>query len=93
MSGRYEQILNYVISVDFIFFGLTAVGLIVLRARGARAPAGRGMPGHPWTTLVFVAVSWAVVLNTILRYPANTLIGLGILAAGLPVFFLWRRQR
>jgi basic amino acid/polyamine antiporter, APA family len=93
LSGRYEQILNYVISVDFIFFGLTAVALIVLRSRGARAPAGRGMPGHPWTTLLFVAVSWAVVLNTIYRYPANTLIGLAILAAGVPAFFLWRRGR
>src|SRR5262249_43505224 len=31
VSGRYEQILNYVVSVDFIFFGLAATCLFVFR--------------------------------------------------------------
>jgi APA family basic amino acid/polyamine antiporter len=91
-SGRYEQILNYVISVDFIFFGLTAAGLIVLRRRLGPAAAAR-TPGHPWTTLGFVVVSWAVVANAVVRYPENTLIGVGILAAGVPVYFHWKRRQ
>jgi APA family basic amino acid/polyamine antiporter len=91
-SGRYEQILNYVISVDFIFFGLTAAGLIVLRRRLGPAATAR-TPGHPWTTLGFVVVSWTVVANAVVRYPENTLIGLGILAAGVPVYFYWKRRQ
>src|ERR1700730_6936674 len=86
LSGRYEQILNYVVSMDFIFFGLTSSTLFVFRRRPESV---RTTPGHPWTTALFVAVCWLVVANTICRYPGNTLIGMSILLAGVPVYFLW----
>ena len=89
-SGRYEQILNYVVSVDFIAFGLTATCLFVFRRREA-APASFSVPGHPWTTLFFVAVCWHVVLNTVYKYPANSAVGLAIVCAGVPAYFVWRR--
>jgi basic amino acid/polyamine antiporter, APA family len=95
MSGRYEQILNYVVSVDFISFGLTATCLFVFRRRDAATGddrAGFRVPGHPWTTLFFVAACWLVVLNTIYTYPGDSAIGLAILCAGVPVYFLWRRK-
>ena len=93
--GRYEQILNYVVSVDFIFFGATALCIFVFRRRrkagntAAENSVGR-IPGHPVSTALFVAVCWLVVINTVYRYPGNTLIGLGILLAGIPAFFFWR---
>ncbi len=96
LSGRYEQILNYVVSVDFIFFGVTATCIFVFRRRKTALQAAEGVrriasvPGHPVTTALFVAVCWLVVINTIYRYPENTLIGLAILLAGIPVFFFWR---
>jgi APA family basic amino acid/polyamine antiporter len=121
LSGRYEQILNYVVSVDFIFFGATALCIFVFRRRkqGAVAqPLGRAwaamasegalphgraiapndreritsVPGHPVTTALFVAICWLVVINTVYRYPQNTLIGLFILLAGIPAFFFWSRR-
>jgi APA family basic amino acid/polyamine antiporter len=110
VSGRYEQILNYVVSMDFIFFGLTATCIFVFRRRDAVAvaaaphPPGFGrcasvrdgpgyrVPGHPVTTALFVAACWLVVANTIYRYPRNSLVGLAMLAAGVPVYFLWRTR-
>jgi APA family basic amino acid/polyamine antiporter len=91
LSGRYEQILNYVVSVDFIGFGLTGAALFVFRRRGERAASFR-TPGHPVTTAFFVLASFLVVVNTVWRYPENTLIGLAILAAGVPAYMLWRRR-
>ncbi|HEV2884166.1 MAG TPA: APC family permease, partial [Pyrinomonadaceae bacterium] len=109
--GRYEQILNYVVSVDFIFFGATAACIFVFRRRARKArtdagivgtagvsPASVGrmriesevtnetggtpavpvprnftrVPGHPFTTALFVAVCWLVVINTVYKYPENT---------------------
>jgi APA family basic amino acid/polyamine antiporter len=50
------------------------------------------VPGHPVTTVAFIAICWLVVINTVYRYPENTLIGLAILVAGIPFFFFWNRQ-
>jgi APA family basic amino acid/polyamine antiporter len=97
VSGRYEQILNYVVSMNFLFFGLTATSIFVFRRRDARNRSGGSdgyhVPGHPVTTALFVAACWLVVINTIYRYPANSLIGMAILAAGVPVYWLWRVRR
>jgi len=96
LSGRYEQILNYVIAMDFLFFGLTATTLFVFRRRAARgemsASQGYRMPGHPASTVMFVAICWWVVGNTIYRYPQNSLIGFVLLLAGIPVYWFWSRR-
>jgi APA family basic amino acid/polyamine antiporter len=92
--GRYEQILNYVVSMDFIFFGLTACCIFVFRKREAPITQGANgkitrVPGHPFTTLLFVTACWLVVINTIVNYPSNTLIGMAILVAGVPAYLFW----
>jgi len=95
VSGRYDQILAYVVCADWVFFGLSAAALFVLRGRGI---GGNGsaihfpVPGHPWTTGGFVLVSVLVVLATAWAYPLNTLIGLGVVLAGVPVYLLWTRR-
>ena len=91
LSGRYDQILNYVVSVDFIFFGLSATCIFIFRKR-RKSGEGYRIPGHPATTFLFVAACWLVVINTIYKYPENSLIGLAIMLAGIPVYFLWRRR-
>jgi APA family basic amino acid/polyamine antiporter len=97
LSGRYEQILNYVVSMDFLFFGLTATTLFVFRRRIARnqMSPGRGyrVPGHPVTTAVFVAICWWVVANAVYRYPKNSLVGYALLLAGIPVYWAWSRTK
>jgi len=98
LSGRYEQILNYVVSVDFIFFGLTAACIFVFRRRKENRDAAEtntitSVPGHPVTTGLFVVICWLVVINTVYTYPENTLIGLAILFAGIPAYFFWRGRK
>ncbi len=103
LSGKYEQILNYVVSMDAVFFGLTGAALLVLRRRerherherhGGASEAGMGnvtwrMPGHPWTTLAFVIAFWSLALSTILQFPHDSGVGLLIMLAGVPVYFFW----
>jgi len=90
LSGRYEQILNYVTSMDWIFFGLTASCLFILRSRSQTVAPIR-MPGHPVTTALFCLVCWAVAANAIYTAPKDTLIGVAILVSGIPLYYIWKK--
>ncbi|HEY6138968.1 MAG TPA: amino acid permease [Thermoanaerobaculia bacterium] len=89
LSGTYEQILSYVVSVDFVFFGLTGAAVFVFRRR--HGPGQFRTPGHPVTTAVFTLACWAVVVATIVQSPKDSAIGYAILLAGLAAYRLWRR--
>jgi APA family basic amino acid/polyamine antiporter len=89
-SGTYEQILSYVVSVDFIFFGLTGAALLVFRKRGD--VGSFRTPGHPVTTLIFVVACWLIVAGTVVRSPMNSAIGFALLLAGVPAYAFWRRS-
>jgi APA family basic amino acid/polyamine antiporter len=93
LSGRYEQILNYVVALDAVFFGLTGATLLVFRRRDPQPSGGFRMPGHPWTTIVFVAAFWALAVNTVIHNPRSAGIGVLILLAGVPAYFAWRRGK
>jgi APA family basic amino acid/polyamine antiporter len=94
ITGGYEHILSYVVSIDFIFFGLTAASLFVFRRR-SDSSASTGLylaPGHPYTTALFVLASAGIVISTVASAPANSAIGLSILLAGIPVYLYWSRR-
>lgn len=93
LLGTYERILSYVVSVDVIFFGLTACCIFVFRKRQSDNDGKTlitRVPGHPLTTILFIAVCLLVVTNTVYRYPDNTLIGIAIMIAGVPAYLFWR---
>jgi APA family basic amino acid/polyamine antiporter len=91
-SGTYGEILNFEVTVDFIFFGMTAASLFILRRRqiGSDSVTYR-VPGHPFTTMLFVLSCAAIVLSAIIASPRNSAIALCIMLAGLPVYYFWRR--
>jgi basic amino acid/polyamine antiporter, APA family len=101
LSGKYDQILNYVVSVDFIWFGLTGASLFIFRRRRAAVEnsatdsMGRQflVPGHPVTTALFVTACALIVISTIYKHPGDSVIGLLIVVAGVPVYFFWHWWR
>lgn len=90
LLGTYDRILNYVVSVDAIFFALTACCVFILRKRQPAEAGATRVPGHPFTTIIFIAICVLVVINTVYRYPDNTLIGIAIMIAGVPAYWFWR---
>jgi APA family basic amino acid/polyamine antiporter len=90
LSGHYEQILNYVVALDAVFFGLTGAALLVLRRTSPPSEGAFRMPGHPWTTIVFVGAFWILAINTVVDNPRSAGIGVLILLAGVPAYFFWR---
>ena len=92
LAGRYEQILNYVVSIDSIFFGVTAVCLFVLRKRSTArdGPMKNGLKVNAIVIVLFMAAEWLVAASAIYKDPRNSAIGVGILLAGIPVYLFWR---
>jgi len=94
MSGKYEQILDYVVSVDSIFFGLTAACLFALRRREASTSEGAmfsfWLKVSSIMIVLFIAAEWLVAASAIYKSPRNSLIGVAILIAGIPVYYFWR---
>lgn len=90
--GFYEQVLNYVVALDAVFFGLTGAALLVFRRRERTAVSGPRMPGHPVTTLAFVLAFWILAASTIVQFPRDAGMGVVILLLGVPVYLYWRRK-
>jgi APA family basic amino acid/polyamine antiporter len=101
-TGKYDQILNYVEAIDVLFFGLTGASLIVFRLRERRERRERSdagtpekrirVPGHPFTTMLFVLACWAVAVTTVVQQPKSAGIGVVILLAGVVVYQFWRKR-
>src|SRR5436309_15617463 len=53
-SGKYGEILNFEVTVDFLSFAMTAAALFVLRRRQGALDGLYSAPGHPYTTATFV---------------------------------------
>jgi APA family basic amino acid/polyamine antiporter len=91
--GKFQELMNYTMFVAWIFYGLGAASIFVYRRKHPDMPRSYLVPGYPWTPLVFVLAAIALVLNVIVSTPRNASIGLGMVALGLPAYFIWRAQR
>ena len=91
-TGSFDQLLTYVVFAAWIFYGLGALSLIVLRRKQPHAHRPFRVPGYPLTPLLFVTAAAALVLNTIISQPTRAAVGIVVVFSGVPAYFWWRRQ-
>lgn len=92
-TGTFQQLLTYVVFIGWMFYGLGAIAVIVLRRTRPDAPRPFRVPGYPWTPIVFTLSAIAIVLNTVITRPRDVALGLLVVALGAPAYLLWRRGR
>jgi len=92
LLGSFNQIITYFIFVTVFFVGLTVASLFVLRAR-ERSPAAYTTPGYPATPIFFLALVLVLLVLLAGHSPTEAALGVAVVAAGIPVYFLTLRNR
>ena len=90
MIGGFNQLLSYVVFVGWMFYGLAGASIFVFRKTRADWPRPFRVPGYPFTPILFVLSAAAIVLNAVFTQPPmQTILGVGVVASGIPAYFLW----
>ncbi len=92
LTNTYGALFSRVIYTEWIFFALMAVGLVRLRRRPDYRPAYR-IVGYPFVPLLFAAAAVVIAVMQMTASPADSLLGFGMVVAGLPVYWAWSRPR
>jgi APA family basic amino acid/polyamine antiporter len=92
VSGSYEQLFTYVTFASVLFSTLGGLAIFRLRRTHAHLPRPYRVWGYPFVPVLFVAGSALLVVNTLMERPVESLLGLGIVAIGLPAYWHWRRR-
>ena len=86
-SGSYERLFTNVIFTAWIFYGLSVAAVVILRQTKPGLERPFTVPGYPWLSLLFCAAASGLVLTTMIGRPRSGLIGIGLVASGIPVYF------
>jgi basic amino acid/polyamine antiporter, APA family len=93
LSGKYDDLFNLVIFASWILYAMTAAAVLVLRMKKPALPRPYRTLGYPAVPLLFVAGAAILLASTLVDRRRESLMGLGIIAAGLPFYFYWKSSR
>ena len=89
LSGNFDQLTDMLIFAVYIFYGAMAMGVFILRRRMPDAYRPYKAWGYPVIPAIFVLFCAGLFINTIISRPREALIGLSLILAGIPVYFLF----
>ncbi len=92
LLGAFESLAGGFVFTMWIFYGLAGLALFVLRAKNPGAERVYRCPGYPVVPAIFVLVAFAMTVLAIISDPVHTLVWVGVLLLGWPVFRIWDRS-
>lgn len=93
ISGSYESLVDYAMFALWLSYGAMVAGVIVLRIKRPDLPRPYRMWGYPVTAVLFLAITAWFLGNMIVTRPIPSLAGTALVAAGIPIYLLWKRRR
>lgn len=92
LSGKYDQLFTYVIFASVILYGMATASVIVLRFKRPDLERPYRTLGYPFVPILFVAAIASLVVSTLIKSPRESLMGLGIIALGIPFYLFWSKR-
>ncbi len=93
LSGSFDTLTDYVIFGSWIFYGLVTASIFLFRRRMPHAERPYRAWGYPVVPVLFLLVTGFLLVNTLLTTPVQALVGLGLIALGLPVYYFFFRHK
>lgn len=93
LSGTFDQLTNYVVFASWIFYALVTASVFIFRQKLPNAHRSYLTPGYPWLPAIFLLSSVFLLVSTLIVSPQESLIGLALITAGIPVYFFFHRTR
>ncbi|KAA9346668.1 APC family permease [Larkinella humicola] len=92
-SGTFDQLTDMLVFASFIFYGSTAFGVLLLRRSQPDLSRPYRVIGYPVLPVVFCLFCMTLVVITLIEQPREALMGLGLIATGIPFYGFWYRQK
>ncbi|MDQ3804205.1 MAG: amino acid permease [Acidobacteriota bacterium] len=93
LSGSFDTLTDYVIFGSWIFYGLVTASIFLFRRRQPLAERPYRAWGYPFVPALFLLVTGFLLVNTLLTTPTQAVVGLVLIALGLPVYYIFFRRR
>ncbi len=92
MSGTYDALITYVVFASFIFYGMSAGAVIILRRRKPDGYRPYKTWGYPFTTIIFILFALYLVIDSVNGNPHDTIVGAIIIMIGVPAYYIWKKS-
>ncbi|MBI5584888.1 MAG: amino acid permease [Deltaproteobacteria bacterium] len=89
-KGGFVMMVEYTAPVFWFFFLLTGISLLVLRRKDPERHPAFQVPFYPWIPILFILVCLYLLYSSLMYTGTGALVGVGVLAAGLPLLFARR---
>jgi APA family basic amino acid/polyamine antiporter len=93
LTGSYDQLITYVVFVSWIFYAMSAAGVIVLRKREPHRERPYRTWGYPWTPVVFILFALYLVVSSVVENPRDSMFGVLLTVSGIPLYFWWKNKK
>lgn len=91
-SGTYSQLYTYVVFASVVFHAMIAYAVFVFRRRRPDHPRPYRTWGYPVVPALFILACLLLIGNTLKESPVESLLGLGLVALGLPAYAMFKRR-
>ncbi len=91
LSGKYGDLLDYVIFAVLLFYIATIIGIFVLRRKLPNAERPVKAVGYPFLPILYIVMATFISCVLLIEKPMYTFPGLVIVLLGVPVYFVWRK--
>jgi len=88
----YNQLLEYIISADLLFYLLMVIALLILRRRKPEIERPYRTWGYPFVPVISILLAGLLIIDLAWLAPTTSGIGILIVLTGVPVYYLWRRR-